>query len=403
MASKKRWVVLGALTISNLCYGSIYAWSIFNRPLIEGTGLPIRYVSLAYSLMMITTFIFTLVSAPLLRRWGHRRLILLSAIFWCAGWFLTGYARSAAALYLFFSLLVGIGAGFGYNTIVSLIPQWFPDKKGLANGIAIGASGIAPLITAPLASALLSRFGVFSAFRALSLFFAVLLLGVFWLIDSPPAGYQAQWAPQAPAGSTPQQTGKTTLEMLQDPIFYLFWFVLLAADTSGMMMTGHAADIGSVQAGLSAQSATMLVSLLAVMNFTGRILFGTLSDKIGRYRVVTAILVIIAASMLLMGRVSQVWQFLVVFSLVGICFGAVMAVFPALCADCFGTKHMASNWSVMYSGYTAASFIGPFSAAACFEWTGSYQAAFFIAAGLSLAALIVFIVARGMMRGREKS
>lgn len=394
----KRWVVLGALAVSNLCYGSIYAWSIFNRPLMNETGLPISYVSLAYSLMMIATFAFTLVSAPLLSRWGHRRVMFLSALFWIAGWFLTGYARTAIQLYLFFSLLVGIGAGFGYNTIVSLIPQWFPDKKGLANGIAIGASGIAPLITAPLASSILERFGVFTAFRVLSLFFAVLLLGVFWLIQSPPEPLPG---PARPAGENKPLTGKSTPEMLRDPVFYLFWFVLLAADTSGMMMTGHAADIGAAQAGLSAQQATMLVSLLAVMNFIGRLLFGTLSDKIGRYRVVTAILVAIAAAMLLMGRVSQVWQFLAVFSVVGICFGAIMAVFPALCSDCFGTKHMASNWSVMYSGYTAASFIGPFSAATCLERTGGYQSAFLVAAGLSLTALIVFFAAQAILKRRE--
>ena len=136
------------------------------------------------------------------------------------------------------------------------------------------------------------------------------------------------------------------------------------------------------------------------MNFAGRLFFGTLSDKIGRFRVVSAILAAIAAAMLLMGRVDRVWQFLVVFSVVGICFGAMMAVFPALCADCFGTKHMASNWSVMYSGYTAASFIGPFSAATCLERTGGYQAAFLISAALSLMALIVFFTAQGIRKRR---
>ena len=398
---RKRWIVLVAMSVSNLCYGSMYVWSIFNQPLIEVTGLPISKVSLAYTLMMVITFLFTLFSSPLLRRLGYRNVMLLSALFWCAGWFFTGFARSAGQLYLFFSLLVGIGAGLGYNTIVSLIPLWFPDKKGLANGIAIGASGIAPLITAPIAYDILERSNVFTSFRVLSLLFAILLFGSFWLISAPaPDGPHGHNIPITP---TDAATGVTTKQMLRDPVFYLFWFVLLAADTSGMMMTGHAANIGAEQVGLSAQSGTMLVGLLAVMNFAGRFVLGMLSDRIGRFRVVSAILILIAAAMLFMGYTDQIWQFLVLFSIVGLCFGAVMAVFPAICSDCFGSKHMASNWPVLYSGYTAASFVGPFSAATCFEQTGRYHSAFLLAGGLAVAALGFFLAANAILKKRSRN
>lgn len=397
---KRRWAILAALFVGNICYGSIYVWSIFNQPLIQATGLPISQVSLAYSLMMIFTFIFTLCAAPLLRKWGHRRVMMVSAAFWSLGWFLTGSARTMGQLYFYFSFLVGVGAGFGYNTIVSLVPLWFPDRTGLANGVAIGASGLAPVITTPLAYAVLERFGVATSFRTLGILFAGLLLCVVCMIQSPPPGYEMLFAGNRKVDMK-ALTGIGTRKMLKDPVFYLFWIALLCGATSGMMMTGHAASIGAELVGMQASAAALLVSLLAVMSFSGRLLMGILSDKIGRFRVIAASLLLIGGAMLMLGNLRTLWEFLVAFSIVGFCFGAIMAVFPAVCSDTFGAKHMASNWSVLYSGYTVASFIGPYSAAAFMEASGSYRSAFLLAGALGVGAMILFLFAGQILKRRR--
>ena len=394
---KKRWLMIGALRIDNLCLGSIYIWSIFNRPLMEKMNWPISKISLAYSLMMLITLCFNLLSGPLQKKIGHRKVMLFSVIFWSLGWFLTGFASNIVQLYFFFSFMVGIGAGFGYNTIVSIIPLWFPDKLGIANGMAIGASGLAPLIFAPIAHYILESVGVQRAFNILGIIFLILMGTTSWLITAPSKGWKPEgWVMTSISAKESSLENKTTKEMLKEPVFYMFWFVLLAAVTSGMMMTGHAAGIGE-SIGMTTSQSTMLVGLLAVMNFVGRIGFGYLSDKIGRYRVITIILFVTSVSMLMLGYTNTISQFLVLFSLIGLSFGAIMAVYPALCAECFGTEHMASNWAVLYSGYTAASFVGPVSAASCLEATGNYGIAFLLAGGLGILALVTFKFAQRMI------
>ena len=129
------------------------------------------------------------------------------------------------------------------------------------------------------------------------------------------------------------------------------------------------------------------------MSFAGRLIMGSLSDKIGRYRTVLAIIIIIAADMFFFGVVHSFPTFVLALSVVGFCFGSIMSVFPALCSDTFGVTHMSSNWSVMYSGYTVASFIGPMSAAKCVEAFGSYVNVFVLSGVLAALALIALLAA----------
>ncbi len=391
---RNRWVILAALVINNICLGATYVWSIFNAPLMEANGWQLSQVSLAYSMLLLVTFFANLVSGQLQNKVGPQKLMLVALIFWGGGWFLTGFARSLPQLYIFFSLIVGIGTGFGYNTVVSTIPRWFPDRKGLANGLVIGASGLSPLPFAPLGYFLLERFGVQNSFKGLGAIFLVLMAATFWLITAPPKGWKPEgWEPPVATVKTGILQEKRTGEMVKDPVFYLLWFVLMTGATAGMIMTGHASGIGQELVGMTGSQGAMMVSLLAVMSFAGRLIMGSLSDKIGRYRTVLAIIIIIAADMFFFGVVHSFPTFVLALSVVGFCFGSIMSVFPALCSDTFGVTHMSSNWSVMYSGYTVASFIGPMSAAKCVEAFGSYVNVFVLSGVLAALALIALLAA----------
>ena len=196
---KNRWVILAALVINNICLGATYVWSIFNTPLMEANGWQLSQVSLAYSLLLLVTFFANPISGQLQNKVGPQKLMLVALVFWGGGWFLTGFATSLPQLYLFFSLVVGIGTGFGYNTVVSTIPRWFPDRKGLANGLVIGASGLSPLPFAPIGYFLLDRFGVQNSFKGLGIIFLVLMAATFWLITAPPQGWKPEgWVPPPP-------------------------------------------------------------------------------------------------------------------------------------------------------------------------------------------------------------
>lgn len=391
---KNRWIILAALLFNNLCLGATYTWSIFNKPLMETHGWQLSEVSLAYSMLLIVTFFSNLISGQLQNKLGPRKLMLLSLIFWGGGWFLTSFATSIPQLYLFFSFTVGIGAGLGYNTIIATIPRWFPDCKGLANGLVVGASGLAPILFAPVGYFLLDNFGVGNAFKYLGLTFLIIMSATFWLITAPSEGWKPEgWEPPEATEATGVLQNKTTKEMLRDPVFYLLWFVLLAGATAGMIMTGHASGIGMELVNMTGSQAAMMVSLLAVMSFGGRLLMGSLSDKIGRYRTILIIVIAIVADMFFFGTVHSFGSFVVALSVIGFSFGSIMSVFPALCADTFGSAHIASNWSVLYSGYTVASFVGPMSAAKCVEAYGSYVNVFVLSGVLAALALIAQIAA----------
>jgi len=389
---RNRWLVLAVLMLNNLCLGAPYVWSIFNQPLMEVRGWQLSQISLAYSLMLFVTFLSNLLAGWLQEWVPPQWLLLTGAVLWGGGWALTGTAQTLPQLYLYFGLVVGMGSGLGYNTVVSQVPRWFPDKLGLANGIVVGGSGLSPLLFAPVGYALLERFGVEGAFRVLGLTFLCVMGATFWIISAPARGAAAK------AAGEPSDKGPG--EMLRQKQFYLLWFVLMTGATAGMIMTGHAAGIGQSLAGLSAGTAALMVSVLAAANFSGRVIAGSLSDRFGRLRTITVIVGVLLLDMLVFPFARNLPAFAAALVVVGFCFGAVMATFPALCADTFGRRHHSANWSVLYSGYTAASFLGPMAAAWAMERFGSYTAVFLLSGGLLVLALITAGVA---LRAEKKS
>ena len=382
---RNRWMVLLVLMLNNICLGAPYVWSIFNQPLMEARGWQLSQISLAYSLMLLVTFFANLLAGWLQEWVPPQWLLLAGGVLWGGGWALTGFAQTLPQLYLSFSLVTGLGSGLGYNTVVSQVPRWFPDRMGLANGVVVGGSGLAPLLFAPMGYTLLDRFGVENAFKVLGLVFLLVMGATFWVIAAPARGTAAA------AAGEPGDKGPG--EMLRDPRFYLLWFVLMTGATAGMIMTGHAAGIGRSLAGLDAGAAALTVSALAAANFSGRLVVGALSDRLGRMRTITVILCVILADMLVFPYAVTPPAFVAALMVVGFCFGAVMATFPALCADLFGRRRLSANWSVLYSGYTAASFLGPMAAARCMERFGSYQAVFSLSAGLLALGLVAAALA----------
>lgn len=397
MAEKtyRRGLILASAAVTGGVTGSIYMWSIFNKPLIAAYGWTPSEVSLAYSLFLLMVCLAGFVAGNLQKKVKPSMLVLIAGIGFSLGWFLTGFATTIPMLYLTFSVIGGISDGFIYNTAVSTATKWFPDKRGFANGICIGCMGLAPLIFAPLGNTLIEAFGAAGSFKICGAIFLVCYLIFAWFIKAPEPGWKPEgWTPTESQAKASAKSA-TTSQMLKSPLFWTLWLTFAAAASSGMMMTGHASGIGQQLAHLDAAQGALMVGILAVANFFGRFGFGSLSDKIGRYNTLFIILAITALDMLFgFAQASDFVSFMVVLCIVGLCFGGVMAIMPALCADSYGSENFGMNYAALYSGYTVASFIGPMLAANVLQSTGAYNLAFTVAGILSAVGLVLVFIAK---------
>ena len=246
---KNRGLMLFCICCNTFCFGGLYAWSAFSGELAAHMGWQYSQVTFAYSLQLMVLAVMGLVGGALLQRFGAKRLMITAGILWGMGWMLTGFASSIFMLYLSFGVLTGCASSFGYNPGTITAVSWFPDRKGFASGMAVGVCGIASLVVAPFANFLLTRFNVMMAFRIVGLSFLLISLATTWYIDNPPEGWR-------PKGYVPAEAaeahGKTWREMLRDPRCYLMWATLLCASVAGLMLIGHASQIGQEIAAIKA-------------------------------------------------------------------------------------------------------------------------------------------------------
>lgn len=393
---KNRWLMLFCICCNTFCFGGVYAWSAFSGELAAYMGWDYSQVTVAYSVMLMMVAAMGLVGGVLLQRFGARRLMIAAGIMWGLGWLATGFSGSLVMLYASFGVLAGCASGFGYNPGVVTAVSWFPDRKGFASGMAVGVCGMSSLIVAPLANFLLTKFNVMTAFQIIGGFFLVISLATSWYIDSPEPG----WKPEgyvAPAASL-QSEGKNWREMLKDPRCYLLWATLLCASVAGLMLVGHASKIGQEVAGITAAQAALLVGIMAVANFAGRLALGALSDVLGRHQIVIGVMILCALDMVFLSKVSGFYGFVAAIVIAGVCFGGTLATFSALSSDTFGPKYNGINYSIIFTGYGIASIVGPNMATSIQASSGSYSGAFIFAAVCSILAAVLCLGAGVMTK-----
>ncbi|MDZ4198549.1 MAG: OFA family MFS transporter, partial [Kiritimatiellia bacterium] len=307
----------------------------------------------------------------------------------------TGRFGDSGALYwllLTFSVLGGAGIGAAYVCPIATCVKWFPDKRGLITGLAVAGFGAGAFFFAPLARGLIagtpySLFGV-SLFNlpALGLFQTFFSLGVIFLVavvagaqflNNPPAGYcPPGWTPPKPAAGAVPKADLGPREMLRTRIFWILWLTFFAGCTAGLMVIMKASPIwqsfrkavlpppiGYADATQIATAGAMAVSILAIFNSLGRILWGRISDSIGRKPTLIAIFLICGTTMLGLDWMRGYPFYLGGVCLIGLCFGGFLATYPAITADFFGTKNIGANYGWMFTAFGAGGLAGPYLAA----------------------------------------
>jgi len=395
-----RWlIVIGALVIQ-VSLGAVYIWSVFQTPLKRAfpswtetqVTLPAQIVLAVFALAVIC-------GGRIQDRLGPRIVATAGGLILGLGLILAKFAgnfESGKALWwliLTFSVMGGIGIGAAYVCPIAACVKWFPDKKGLITGLAVAGFGAGAFFFAPLAKGLISGvpyelFGVklfglpelevFNTFLVLGIIFLVAVVIGAQLLINPPAGYMpAGWSPPKPvAGVSALKVDFTPTEMLKTGRFWLLWLTYFAGCTAGLQVIMKASPIWQsfafgTQTSLISDAffqnvttaGAMAVSILAIFTSVGRIVWGKLSDIFARKTTLIVMFLLCTAAMLTLDFMREYPLYLTGICVVGLCFGGYLALFPAITADLYGTKHLGVNYGWMFSAYGAGGLVGPYLAA----------------------------------------
>ncbi len=392
------WRVVGGLSM-NLALGSLYAWSVFVAPLEKEFGWKRADTSMIFTIAVFVFAISFVLAGRLQDKKGPFWISVIGGILVSVGFFLSAWTTSLTWVFFWFGAIGGIGNGFGYATPIPVMAKWFPDRRGLAVGLAVAGYGGGSAIFGPLAGNwLIPAYGWRATFQVLGvIFFVMTIVGAF-LLKNPPTGYRpAGWTP-APASkvlATTYEFGPA--ETLRTPTFYLMWIAYALGTSAGLMVISQLVPFARSR-GVPLALATTAILIGAFGNAGGRILSGWMSDALGRLNVLRLMIGISAVALIILphtGGIAEVPVFLyVMVFIVYWCYGTQLSVNASTCSDFWGTKNAGINYGMLFTSWGIAGIIGPRIGGVLFDKYQNYQAAFYWAAVLAVVALVAEFLAR---------
>lgn len=367
--------------------------SVVEEEIKMKTGLTPTQATLPFALVLIFFALATIIGGRWQDKKGPRLIATFGGILLGCGLILSGLLHSFPGIVIFYGIMSGIGIGLAYVCPISTGVKWFPDMRGLITGISVAGFGAGSLIVAPIARSLIDRVNVFNTFLILGISFIILVIIGAQILRNPPEGYKPEgWTP--PPKSTATAYGYTPGEMLATSQFYLIWLIYFFGCATGLMIIGQTSPIGQELAKVSKETAAIAVSVLAIFNALGRIFWGKISDALGRLRTLFLIFLICGIAVLLYNLIATLpTYYWIGISLVGLCFGGYLAIFPAVTADFYGTRNVGVNYGFVFTAYGVGGLLGNIFAPQVLEKTKSYNLAFLVAGILCLlGAIITFMI-----------
>jgi MFS family permease len=377
-----RWLIPPAALCVHLCIGQAYAFSVFNLPMSRLIGIsqsaPDDWKLTELGWIFSLAIFFLGASAALLGRWveegGPRRAMFTAALCWAGGFLVSAlgvYLHNLWIIYLGYGVLGGFGLGIGYISPVSTLIRWFPDRPGMATGMAIMGFGGGAFIASPLSVWLMGKFststnvGVAETFIVMGLiYFCFMMVGAA-IVRVPPVG----WAPAgyvAPAQSTRLITMQNVYvyHALKTPQFWLIWWILCLNVTAGIGVLGQASAMSQemFRGQVTAVAASGFVGLFSLFNMAGRVVWSSTSDYIGRrntYFVFFALGTVLYALVPYTGAIGSVAMFVLCYAVIFSMYGGGFATVPAYLRDMFGTRYVGAIHGLLLTAWSMAGIFGP--------------------------------------------
>ena len=380
IAVKNRYVVLVMGMIMQLCAGIIYMWSVFKEPVSAHLSWNPSDAAITSSVMLSAFVIGIIVGGLLQDKYSPSPVALSGSVILGLGMVLSAFTPQSIPwlIYVFYGIISGFGVGCVYTTTVSVVQKWFPDKRGFATGMMVGAFGFSLVLFAPVTRLLLADWGVPATFIFFGILFFVICSVCSLALSNPEVKAQG-------AAASEQKQYKTS-EMLKTKEFYLLTLSMFFLLPAYFILNPLFISLG-VDRGLTENIAALGVMLTGIASASGRILTSWFSDFAGRKAGIVMITVITFAAALAM-IFAQGIMFLICILAIAFCFGGSASVFAATAADLFGTKHMGLNYGCVMIGFGASALIFPIVSKNLAS-TGVYTYSFIVAASACLLTLIL--------------
>ena len=390
--SKRRYLVAIGGILLHLMIGSVYAWSVFTGPIAKQTGWALSSVTVAFSIAIFFLGMSAAFMGRLVERFGPRLTGTVAALLYGSGILLTGLAvqlESLPLLYIGYGVVGGLGLGAGYVTPVSTIIAWFPDKRGLATGMAIMGFGFAAMLTGPIAQNLIAGIGLVPTMYVLGTAYLLIMFTAAQVIRKPRTGE----VPAADIAKSVSLTGTamTANQAVKTRSFRYLWLMFFINITCGIGLVAVASPMAQQQTGMSAATAAMMVGVVGLFNGFGRLAWATLSDLIGRPLTYTLIFTVDVAMLAGILVFSSPLLFGIALCLIMSCYGAGFSVIPAYLGDVFGTKQLGAIHGYVLTAWAVAGVVGPTLLSLSDQYFHSYTYSLIFFVALELVAFILSI------------
>jgi OFA family oxalate/formate antiporter-like MFS transporter len=404
----KRWLQLFVGVVCMILISSPqYVWALFTQPLAGALGATLAELQITFSILIVVQTFLSPWQGVLVDRFGPRVLLSAGVVLSGLSWVLAAHATTLPALYVTYGLLGGIGTGIVYVGVIGHMVQWFPDKRGLATGLAAAGYGVGALLTTFPISAVLRESTHAVALTRFGWMFALGGLVVAQALRRPDAAWQMTWN-QHRRAAAPSAVVKDLApsQMLANPIFWLMFVMMTMMSTTGLMVTSQMGaftrDFGMASALVFGLPVLPLaLSIDRVTNGLTRPLFGWISDRVGRENTM-----LVAFG--LEGTAMTLWLltrhnptlFVILSGVVFFGWGEIFSLFPSTLTDTFGTKHATANYGCLYIAQGVGSVLGGPVAALLHDSTGSWIPVFAVIITMDFATAALAIAVLKPMRRR---
>jgi OFA family oxalate/formate antiporter-like MFS transporter len=390
----KRWGIAIAAVVMQLSLGTVYAWSVFKKPLMTAHGWGETETQVTFMICIGMIGIAAAFGGALVDKRGPRFVATLGGILFGIGTLLAGLADQTGNIYLLylgFGFIAGLGNGFGYVTPIATLIRWFPDKRGLVTGLAVMGFGFGAFFMGKIAPGMVNGMGVATTFYILGIVFLILVTAAAQFYKNPPKGW-------LPAGFTPSKATASAAqsftfdEAKKTPQWWMLWAMLCLNISAGLgllsQLSPMAQDIIGKTQGITdpktlALAGGTILAIASIFNGLGRLFWAWLSDAIGRKNIFMIMFITQAILYILLPSISSQLIFTVIACYLLACYGGGFATMPAFVADSFGPAYIGRVYGIMLTAWSVAGVIGPLVFA---QLKG---VALYVAAGLLIAGFFI--------------
>jgi OFA family oxalate/formate antiporter-like MFS transporter len=379
-----------------MALGAVYAWSVFRIPLARQFHWTNSQVTLTFTISIFVLSVACFFGGLWLNKKGPRVVALTGGFLYGLGVFLASFSADKLWwLYLSYGVIGGIGVGFSYIVPIAVLVKWFPDRRGLITGLAVGGFGAGALVVAPLASHLIQSVGVLHTFAILGIGYLVVSMGTGYFMQNPPAGWKPQgWTPSVIQTKQRAARDFTLGDALKTWQWWALWALLFLNTCAGISIISQESPLFQELGKVSAIIAAGMVGIVSIGNAAGRVFWAWVSDTITRRGAFVSMFLLQVALFWITPSLSSTAALTVVAFVILMCYGGGFGTMPAFAADYFGSKNVGPIYGLMLTAWGFASAFGPLLVAHMRQSSGSYVSGLHVIAGVMAVSAVLPILVR---------